>query len=56
MRLCNDQHALQAFTGALLAKLHLEYSVVDGLASNLPAKEVHFAVGDLEVARRVLVL
>ena len=56
MRLGNDKHALNTVARAFLAEHHLEDGMVDGLASNLPAKEVQFAVRDLEVARRVLVL
>ena len=56
VRLGNDEHALDALTRPLLAELHLENSVVDRLARDLPAQQVELAMRDFEDASRVAVL
>lgn len=56
VRLRYYEHALDALTRPLLAEHHLENGRVDRLARNLAAEEVELAVGNLEVARGVLVL
>lgn len=56
MGLGHDEHALEALTRTLLAELHLQDSMVDGLAGDLPAKHVQLAVGDFEVGGGVFVL
>ena len=40
MKLCSSQHALNAVASALLTKLHLHYSMIDGLPRYLPPKHV----------------
>ena len=50
------EHALDLGTCPLLAELHLQDGIVNGLARNLSPKFVEFPLRNLEVGRRVLVL
>ena len=52
----SHEHVLDATAGTLLTELHLENSVVDRLARDLPAQQVELAVRDFEDASRVAVL
>lgn len=40
VKFCSSQHALYTVASALLTKLHLHYSMVDGLPRQLPPKHV----------------
>ena len=56
VRLGHHQHALDPLARPFLAELHLEDSVVDGLASYLTTKQIQLAMRDFEVCCGVFVL
>jgi len=50
------KHVHDTFACPLLAKLHLQNSIVNGLPCYLPSEHVQLAMRDFEVCRRVFVL